>query len=243
MKELINFFEINKGFIGFLTTVVLFVIGYALNHRARRIQALMLFKEFRDPLIKFANEAIDTMTELEGLCECNPQILKQDFFDRYNLLISKVSSLRDKGKLIIPNTFPEIYGTHKAEAYQGFRHEVLDCLAAAFHLATSINFTNEGYNKASVKIEIEKFEKIHKLSNECEEYQSLKQIEKIKKGLDKLPDGYSIDGSFGDNDIGNGWSSKKAIVECKRQFVSKVQKLIKARNFSQKLIELSDKKV
>ncbi|MGB8193718.1 MAG: hypothetical protein WCF67_17430 [Chitinophagaceae bacterium] len=242
MESLRIFFEDYKGLIGFITTVGLFIVGFIINRRTRRIQALMVFKEFREPVIKFANEAIDVMTELEGLCECSPKILGQDFFNKYNGLINKVSSLRDKGKLIIPNNFPEKYGVHKAEAYQGFRHEVLECLAGAYIIATSINFSSEGYNKLSAKIELNKLSLLPKLESNSDEFKALKQLEKIKKGLDKLPDDYSLDGPTDNENKANGWSSKKAIVQAKRQFVSKVQKLIKTRSWGVDLIEISNQK-
>lgn len=241
MDALRKIFEDYKEMIGFTTTIGIFVIGFILNYRTRRIQALMMFKEFREPVIKFANETIDVMTELEGLCECNPQILGQSFFDKYNQLINKVSSLRDKGKLIIPNDFPKKYGSHKAEAYQGFRHEILDCLTAAYHVATSINYSCEGYNKAS-KIEPNMFTKSIDIDKKSDQYRGLQQLEKIKKGLEKLPDKWSLNVPSDNLHNVNGWSSKRAIVETKRQFVSKVQKLIKTRSFSEKLIELGHQK-
>lgn len=232
-----NFFESNKGHISFITSVGLFMVGFILNYRARRIQSLMVFKEFREPVIKFANDTIDVMSELEGLCECNPKILEQDFFNKYNSLITKVSSLRDKGRLLIPNNFPEKYGSHKSEAYQGFRHEVLDCLTAAYYLATSINYNSEGHNKQPINIKSDELLSSKLFDSKSDEFKSLKQIEKIKQGLDKLPDDYPLDGHKG-----IGWSSKTAIIETKRQFVSKIQKVIQTRSYGQKLIQLGKQK-
>ncbi|MDI9312946.1 MAG: hypothetical protein QM535_22235 [Limnohabitans sp.] len=237
MEEISVFFEKSKGLIGFITSVGLFIVGFILNYRARRIQSLMVFKEFREPLIKFANDTIDVISELEGLCECNPKILEQDFFNKYNSLFTKVSSLRDKGRLIIPNNFPEKYGSYKAEAYQGFRHEVLDCLTAAYYLAASINFSSEGHNKQPIKIKPDELLLLQKFDSKSDEFKSLKQIEKIKQGLDKLPDDYPFDGYKG-----IGWSSKTAIIETKRQFVSKIQEVIQTRSYGQKLIQLSEQK-
>lgn len=249
MKGLIDFFENHKGAISFLTTVCLFVIGFLINRRARRIQRLMVFKEFREPLIKFANEAIDSMSELEGLCECDPKILGKDFYNRYNKILIEISALRDKGKLFIPNNLPERYGQEKAEAYKGFRHEVLDCLTAAYYIATSINFYDVGYNKKSVDLKECKFILLEKnsLDSDSEDLKLLKQAQKIKMGLDKLPipnnkhkERYLLEGPKDKVGISNGWSSKKAIVETKRRFVSSVQDLIKTRYWGEKLKELSN---
>jgi hypothetical protein len=226
MEYFVKFFTDNKDIISFITTISLFIIGFIINSRARRIQELMVFKEFREPLIRFANDSIDTLTEIEGLCELNPEILGQEFFNRYHNVINKISSLRDKGKLIIPNDFPEKYGTHKAEAYKGFRHETLDCLAAAYYIAISINFQKMAFNRVPIMLSDENIQN---------EIQGLK----IKKGLDKLPDGYCLAGPSTINKTVKGWSSKQAIVETKRQFVSKVQSLIKTRDWREKIIELS----
>jgi hypothetical protein len=115
-------------------------------------------------------------------------------------------------------------------------------LTAAYYLATSINFNTEGHNKQSIKIEPDKFNLLSQLDSKSDEYKTLKQIEKIKQGLDKLPDDYPLDGPAGKGNKANGWSSKKAIIETKRQFVSKVQKLIKTRSWGERLIELSKQK-
>ncbi len=248
-KCFIQFFEDNKGLIGFITTVLLFIIGLVINNRARRIQTLMVFKEFREPVIKFANEVIDVMSEIEGLCECNPKILGQDFFNRYNQLLIKISSLRDKGRLFIPNNFPEKYGTEKATAYQGLRHEALDYLAAAYHIAASINFSFEGYNKKPVKLEPTKFRLLKQpelLDPNSDEFKLLTQARKIKVALDKLPIlknhnelRYVLDGPKDKEGKSHGWSSKKAIVETKRRFVSAIQELIRTRYWGEKLKELS----
>lgn len=124
---------------GVLVTITLFIVTYILDRRSKRIQKLMIFKEFREPVLKFSDEVIETMSEVEGLCECNPAQMGKDFFKNYNHLITKISALRDKGRLLIPNLLPLGYDKAKSSAYQGYRHDALDCLTAAYYAAISIN--------------------------------------------------------------------------------------------------------
>lgn len=161
------------------------------------------------------------MSEVEGLAECDPKKSEEDFFKKYNQLLVKLSSLRDKGKLLIPNLFPEKYGSEKATAYQGFRDEALEYLRAAYYITASVNYRHEGYNKKSVKLEPESdilLRRLDELDKSSHEFRLLKQAQKIKFGLDQLPIikgkagmKYSLDGPSDDEEKSQGWSSKKAM--------------------------------
>lgn len=242
MKFIECFFSDYKELISFLTAISLFLIGYLIDLKSRKIRDLRLFKEFREPLIAYANTCIDIMTEAEGLCECDPKLLGNEFFLKFNNILNSLSSLRDKGKLIIPNTFPEKFGKEKAAAYQGFRSNALDCATAVYHLAISINYSTSGYNKKSF-ISAKTLEELDKYLDEMTDkesqgFQLLMQEKKIKKRLMYLPEKRSLEGAVIHGKIG-GWSSKSAIVETKRQFVSIIQETVRSRYWGERLVKVS----
>lgn len=199
-----------------LLTIALFVIGYKLQSKARRITSLMAWKSYRDEIRNYAERVLDVLSAVEGLCEVNPEILKQDFWNRRNQLISNLSALRDYGKLLIPNLRPEQYGRHKSGAYQGYRERALDCLAAAFQIAIAIDFQKRCNNVDPVVITLPIDAKSH-------------QLKKVWDGLGKLPKKVNPEGPRGDESERKGWSCKSALVETKRQFVTEVQSLIDPR--------------
>ncbi len=170
----------------------------------------MAWNSYREPIRNFANEAIDMLTKVEGLCETDPAIKKQEFWDLCNEYITGLSSLRDKGKLLLPNHYPDDYGNDKASAYRGVRQSALDCLKAGFYVAVAIDFTKFANNKKKAHLTDENIEK------------SI-QLKKLRSALSNLPqqDSFSL---LGYNE--EGWSCKSAIVEVKRLFVSECQQLI-----------------
>jgi hypothetical protein len=217
MMPFINVVKDYAPVINLLLTTALFVVGYVLQSKARRIASLMAWKSYRDEIRSYAERAVDVLSDLEGLCEANPQILGQSFWNRRNELISKLSALRDYGKLLIPNLSPEQYGQHKSGAYQGYRQRALDCLTAAFKIASAIDFKQWRNNVDPVLISLPIDEKSY-------------QLNKLWEGLGKLPKKVKPEGPRDDGkDETKGWSCKTGLVEAKRQFVTEVQSLIDPR--------------
>lgn len=200
----------NAPLLNLLNTLALFVIGYLLQSKARKIQSLMVWNSYREPIRYFANEAIDILSKVEGLCEINPTIKKQEFWDLYNKYVTELSSLRDKGKLLLPNHYPDDYGTDKPSAYRGIRQATLDCLTAGYYVAVAINFAVFANNKEKVRLTEET------MKNSI-------QLGKLWQALSYLPHQDGISPSGHKN---RGWSCKSAIIEVKRQFVSECQLLI-----------------
>ena len=199
--------------LGLIVTIAIFIIGLTIERKTKRIQVLAIRKDFIRPIIEFSNEAIDVISQLEALCHMNPEIkeVNQVFWDRRNELLSQVSSLRDKGKLLLPNESPRSYGQNRSSAYRGIRQKSLDALKAAFYAGASINFVVQGFNLVPAE-----------LTGEIEDIQA----KRIKKSLDELPRGIALGGPTIARRKEKGWSSKQAIVEAKRQFVSEVFDII-----------------
>ncbi|GJM64658.1 hypothetical protein [Persicobacter diffluens] len=224
MDAFLCFLEKYKELTSIVLTIGVFILGYVLQRKARRIQSTMTWKEYRTPILEFANETIDVMSELEGLCEMNPEILGQVFYDKRNEVINKLSSLRDKGKLIIPNQTPNLYGNWKREAYKGIRHVSLDCLISTYYLAVALDFNRQRYNKQSFNLNrVSELDFTNK-SITGKRHPNLIQGIKILKALNSLPEQISYDGFKN-----RGWSVKKGVVESKRQFTSIIQQMVNTR--------------
>jgi hypothetical protein len=202
------------------------VLGYILQRRARRIASLMAWKSHRDEIRSYAEEVIDVLSSLEGLCEAKPEILKQEFWNRRSDLMSKLSSLRDRGRLLLPNLNPDQHGSSKSEAYRGYRQRAIDCLSAAFWIASSIDCENQKNNKDPVVICLPIPEDATQLTRLWGGLMKLPKLTHIKPGGPDL------------RDQRPGWSSKRALIESKRQFVSEIQVLIDPRRWISEIVAL-----
>jgi hypothetical protein len=215
--------------INLLLTVALFVLAYILQAKARRIASLMAWKSYRDEIRSYSESVIEVLSAVEGLCEANPEILKQDFWNRRSELLSKLSALRDFGKLLLPNLHPEQHGQHKSGAYQGYRQRSLDCITAAFLIAIAIDFKVSRNNKERVIISLPIPQQSH-------------QAKQLWIGLCKLPKPVTPEGRKDDKGNSKGWSCKSGLVEAKRQFVTEMQSLVDPRLWIDEIAGLVPKK-
>jgi hypothetical protein len=215
--------RLNGQALELLLNLILFGIGTMLTLKARAIQVLMAWDSHRNTIKKFADEAINIMSEVEGLCEMDPEKDLNLFWAKYNRCLVQLSSLRDRGKLVLPNRYPKKYGPNRSSAYKGMRQASLDCLTAAYYIAASINYKTSGNNRLKTSLEDEAI-----VNNE--------QLIKLKSALCKLPENFILKG-FQDK----GWSCKAAIVETKRQFVSECQVLIDPKLWNSNIEKLSEK--
>lgn len=230
LQEIAAELERYSGVVGALLTAAIFALGYILERRSRAIARMGAWHQYRSEIRQFADAAIMVMSETEALCEAKPEILQGEFWNRYNFLLARLSALRDQGKLLIPNVNPDIYGSDKAGAYRGLRERALDCLAAAFQIASAIDYSASSHNRTPTMIfptwqDGQGNQQAQRLDHESPRRDS-PQVLKIRKGLEKLPGGFREVGPFGE-----GWSCKSALVEAKRQFVSEAQDLIEARKW------------
>lgn len=228
MLELFTkFFTLYGDAINTIVTIGIFIVGYFLQRRARRIQKLLTWNQYREPIKLYADEVVDVLSETEALCEVDPEKNPVYFWERYNKILANFSSLRDKGKFIIPNYVPSASVEDRNAAYKGIRHEAIECVCVAYKVTVAINYTVQLYNtKCTQILQLDEY-------TENEAF----QLKKLKKAIEKLPQGYMPNGFKG-----KGWSCKAAIVEAKRQFVSTCQQLLEPQVWSEQIKEVINKK-
>jgi hypothetical protein len=117
---------------------------------AREVR-LQYFSELRS----WADQAIDILGALMGLCHIDPKRSSFNFRETQVRVVNDLSSLIDRGRLFLPNHRREEYGQHKDEAYQGYRHPALDQLVGAFNEGKKISCENVESHMSSYK-QIEK---------------------------------------------------------------------------------------
>lgn len=218
MHKVISFIECHEKSISLILTASLFVIGFLIERKARRIQTAVTWKEFRDPIIDYANEVIFTLSQACELCHTDHfRFGKDDFWKKYTALLTKLTSLIDQGRLRIPNLMLE-----DDSAYGGRRKKPLDCLVGGYKISKAINYNHCAFNKDK--------------TNDPED----KQYLQIREGLNKL-DQDEIRKIEKDKDF-SGWSCNSALVEVKRQFVHEISVLIQARQWANDINELIEKK-
>ena len=234
-----NWFTTYKDVISPVLSVLLFGVGYLIQSRARKIQKFLLWKEYREPLIEFADQSIAVFSQVESLCE--KSVIDKELLikDNRNSLLEKISALRDCGKLRLPNRDPDAYGEWKSSAFRGFRHESLDCLACLSKLVIAFNYRKNIYNR--VKFNLVAFlrrvppNKEGKFPIDPKRYPRTYQASRIYLALLILPGPIALEGPWG-----KGWSIKSAVVEAKRQYVSILSDLVNTREWNKQISNLAD---
>jgi hypothetical protein len=211
LKKFLELLEQYRSATQALIAIALFVLGYILQRRARIQASLSAWNAYRTGIRNFADEVIKVMSRVEGLCEAKPEILKQEFWNRYNELISCLSALRDQGRLLLPNVHEDVIGQSKSSAYRGLRQATLDCVTAAFYCTIALNYQESANNLKPFLI----FEA---------QYDDLPQAKWLRKAFNTLPKTPPRDGPR--RTKGKGWSCKDLLIESKRQFVSETQQII-----------------
>lgn len=213
---ILDFIDIHGETIGILLTTFLFILGFLIERKTKKIQTALVWKEFREPIVTFSKEAIFTLSEAAALCDADHQkIGPNEFWKRYSENLTKLTSHIDQGRLVIPNLFLE-----NNSAYGGIRDKAIECLVAAYQICKVIDWEKSAYNRAPV-MDIENI-----------------QYKTIRKWLSRLPDQKSICKREKD-DTFKGWSCKTALVEVKRQYVEEVSKLVQARQWAQDIKNLA----
>ena len=104
-------------------------------------------RDYFADLNKWADSCVDTLAESVHLCDVDPASLPT-FFQTRNSLMSRLSSLTDRGRFFFPN-YENDYGTNKPSAFQGYRHEVLDALVEAYRIVQTLSDTQHQGNTVS----------------------------------------------------------------------------------------------
>ena len=220
MIALLETLESHAEIIGIVLTLLLFVMGFLIERKARKIQTALTWKEFRDPIMNFSNEVIFTLSEAAALCDTDhSQIGVDEYWNRFSKLLTKLTSLADQGRLVIPNL--HLPGN---SAYGGLRDKALDCVLAGYGITKVINYKEASFNKTPLEKNTEHI-----------------QYKKIMKYLAKLPNQIERKKIEADAEF-KGWSCKYALIEVKRQFVEEISNLIQARQWVNDLRDLAGRK-
>ena len=101
---------------------------------------------------QWADSALDALCELMGICYLDPTGTRFGFREEQVAILSRLSSLIDRGRFFLPNTRRDKVGQHKAPAFQGFRHPALDCLVYSYNEGLAINYEDGSGNREKAKV-------------------------------------------------------------------------------------------
>jgi hypothetical protein len=98
-------------------------------------------------LQSWAEEALGLMAHAVHLCDLDPKKLPPgEFFMKRHDLRVRLSAMIDKGRWFFPNVDYETHGTHKEEAYRGYRNNVLNGLMGAYRAVCFIDYADAKKN-------------------------------------------------------------------------------------------------
>jgi hypothetical protein len=104
-------------------------------------------KEYFSDLLKWSDEAMVLLSESFHLCELDPKRMeKNEYFERRHKLRVALSAHIDRGRWFFPNYAKDQYGHHKHDAYQGYRHEVLDGLVHTYQEVSRLDYADAAKN-------------------------------------------------------------------------------------------------
>lgn len=218
-NSVVHFLQNFSEVINIGVTIGIFSIGYILQRRADRIQKLLTWNQYREPIKLFADEVVTVISQAEALCEVNPESRPDYFWERYNNCLAILSSLRDRGKFIIPNHVPGAPVKNRHAAYNGRRHDAMECICVAYKVVVALDYKQRSFNHKRTF-----FSDTHSVESERI------QVEKLQNALKGLPKGFEVNGFKG-----KGWSCKAGLVEAKRQFVTIVQDMLAPKTWSEKI--------
>ncbi len=129
------------------------------KHTQERRDRLQAFDGYRRELIRFSDEVIDVMGEIQTLIAFNPDKAdvpanaRQRFVEEHSKLIGQVSSLVDRGRFFFPNVGEMRIGEDMGLAQQGLRDPVLNRVLAGFHVLMAIDPEKPDHNRPWIRWE------------------------------------------------------------------------------------------
>jgi hypothetical protein len=115
---------------GPLATVVGVLLGWLIAYQSYRLSASGIVSQWRREIRVWADEAIGVLAKVEASSTKSGPDLKAEI-DAHRV---DLSSLIDRGRLLLPNEQEEKIDVHKPCAYRGLRHRSLDALMAAYRV-------------------------------------------------------------------------------------------------------------
>ena len=114
---------------------------------------LRAFDGYRRELGRFTDAVIDVMGEIQTLIAFDPDRAeipanaRQRFVEQRSRLISRVSSLLDRGRFFFPNREVSNTGEHKGPAQEGLRDPVLNRILAASYVLMATDYESFDRNR------------------------------------------------------------------------------------------------
>ena len=135
-------------------SALLALFSFLLNWRLvrqqakREIEGLRLQKD--TALIRWADEAIDTLAAIQMLLRDRARLIDKDTFKRErSVLRTQLSAVIDRGRLFFPSA--EAHGADGEEtAYSGTEDPVIDALNAAQTVLKHVDLTDHVYDRETV---------------------------------------------------------------------------------------------
>lgn len=142
--------ETNKVLLSLASAVIALsaaLAAYLYTRYKDRRERIDLQIKYFDSFRKWADKAIDDLSEAVHLCDLDPnKVIGEPFFDRLHRLRISISSLIDKGRFFLPNNGVEDYGRDKDIGFKGYRHEILDALVEAYRLLNKMDYASKANN-------------------------------------------------------------------------------------------------
>jgi hypothetical protein len=115
---------------GPIGTVVGALLGWYMAHRSYRLGSSNAISQWRREIRAWADEAIGVLVKAgHATTKIGPDLGMEIDSHRVDL-----SSLIDRGRLLLPNEQEQEIDVHKPYAYRGLRHKSLDALIAAYRV-------------------------------------------------------------------------------------------------------------
>ena len=205
------------------------LIAHFLRKGERRAKALDAFDKYRRELMDFTNDVISAMSQAEILIKTNParspasDIAGQRFFEQRIELMSKLSSMVDRGRFLFPNHEIAGIGENKGDANQGLRDPVLNRVLAAHQVVKAVDYQDYGQNSRKLILhEFASVDDCRRMQNQtekklCKAFKLLSDAERRRLcGLEDRPEGVRL---------------LDMMVAAKRSFVSEIFTVIQPQDW------------
>lgn len=104
-------------------------------------------REYFSDLLRWSDDAMHLLSEAFHLCELDPKRMEAgEYFELRHKLRVELSAQIDRGRWFFPNYMTEQYGQHKHEAFQGYRHAVLDGLVHTYQEVSKLDYSDATKN-------------------------------------------------------------------------------------------------
>ena len=138
----INLGVFDWGSVAALSSIVIAILGFVINHRlheiSRRSGRHEHLAEFRKEITAFSADFLTAASEAQAFAQCIGQGAVN--VDDARKKAAQLSALVDRGRFLFPNYLHENdrHGAEKGPAVEGYRREPLDAIMAAYFAMESI---------------------------------------------------------------------------------------------------------